>query len=59
VPMDERKPRLLQALNALYRGPEELRQGVTGVASIVADRDAVQASSPAVPWLSGPEDSWL
>jgi siroheme synthase-like protein len=51
VPMDERKPRLLQALNALYRGPEELRQGVTDVAPSIAP--------PAIPWLSGPEDSWL
>jgi uroporphyrin-III C-methyltransferase/precorrin-2 dehydrogenase/sirohydrochlorin ferrochelatase len=58
VPMDERKPRLLQALNALYRGPEELRQGVTAVAPSVAP-DGAQGSSPAVPWLSGPEDSWL
>jgi len=33
VPMEERKPRLLQAINELY-------------------------GSPAVPWLSGPEDSW-
>jgi uroporphyrin-III C-methyltransferase/precorrin-2 dehydrogenase/sirohydrochlorin ferrochelatase len=59
VPMDERKPRLLQALNALYRGPEEQRQGVPDVAPSVAPRDAGQGSSPAVPWLSGPEDSWL
>jgi uroporphyrin-III C-methyltransferase / precorrin-2 dehydrogenase / sirohydrochlorin ferrochelatase len=53
VPMDERKPRLLQALNALYRGPEELRQGVTDIAPSIAPPDV------AVPWLSGPEDSWL
>lgn len=59
VPMDERKPRLLQALNALYRGAEELRQGVTDVAPSVVPRDAGQGSSLAVPWLSGPEDSWL
>jgi siroheme synthase-like protein len=43
VPMDERKPRLLQALNERYdaaRGP----------------RPAPDAT---VPWLNGPEDSWL
>ena len=43
VPMDARKPRLLQALNERY--------------------DAARASRPApeatVPWLNGPEDSWL
>ena len=42
VPMDSRKPLLLQALNDLY--PTTL------------DRDA---TSSRVPWLSGPEDSWL
>src|SRR5471032_823004 len=36
VPMDERKPRMLQALNALYRDSEELRQGVTDVAPSIA-----------------------
>jgi siroheme synthase-like protein len=59
VPMDDRKPRLLQALNALYRGPEGLGQGATGVAASAASPDGAQASVPAVPWLSGPEDSWL
>lgn len=62
VPMEQRKPRLLRALNALYHRtahpqhtPErafEVPQGFGPVASIV-DRD------PSVPWLSGPEDSWL
>jgi siroheme synthase-like protein len=68
VPMGERKPRLLQALNALYRSPEELRHGVSeiaptlGVASDVAKGYTAPADvgfGPAVPWLSGPEDSWL
>jgi len=36
VPMEQRKPCLLRALNRLYETPE-----------------------PKVPWLSGPEDSWL
>jgi uroporphyrin-III C-methyltransferase / precorrin-2 dehydrogenase / sirohydrochlorin ferrochelatase len=43
VPMDERKPKLLQALNALYQDSAE---------------PAVERG-PRVPWLSGPEDSWL
>jgi siroheme synthase-like protein len=42
VPMDSRKPRLLQALNDLY--------------PMTLDRDATTSR---VPWLSGPEDSWL
>lgn len=43
VPMEARKPLLLRALNHLY------------------DVDALDslAASGAVPWLSGPEDSWL
>lgn len=40
IPMEARKPRLLEALNALY------------------DQDTT-AERPRVPWLSGPEDSWL
>ena len=36
VPIEQRKPQLLQELNRLYEAPE-----------------------PNVPWLSGPEDSWL
>jgi uroporphyrin-III C-methyltransferase/precorrin-2 dehydrogenase/sirohydrochlorin ferrochelatase len=36
VPMEQRKPRLLRALNRLY-----------------------ETGEPRVPWLSGPEDSWL
>ena len=52
VPMDARKPRLLVALNDLYRSPEGVRQ--TG-----PDADVAQGVSPAVPWLNLPEDSWL
>ena len=52
VPMDARKPRLLVALNDLYRGPEGARQTRT-------DGDVAQGVSPAVPWLNLPEDSWL
>lgn len=44
VPMEARKPLLLDALNAIYadRTPHAVRQG-----------------APSVPWLSAPEDSWL
>lgn len=48
VPMDDRKPLLLRALNDLYE--EE--------ATADSARSAV-ASAPSIPWLSGPEDSWL
>jgi siroheme synthase-like protein len=59
VPMEQRKPRLLRALNALYRSPPAVRtadrpvDGRFSPAASAADRD------PGVPWLSGPEDSWL
>jgi siroheme synthase-like protein len=58
VPMDARKPRLLRALNELYG-----RSGATG-----GEQDFSPAREPGrtpavegaqVPWLSGPEDSWL
>jgi uroporphyrin-III C-methyltransferase/precorrin-2 dehydrogenase/sirohydrochlorin ferrochelatase len=49
VPMDARKPRLLQALNALYQEPAE---------RVENDETSVLAV-PRVPWLNGPEDSWL
>ena len=78
--MDARKPRLLQALNELYRSPEGLRHGVTDAASsfgtdsdvvagfsaasgvaqgVGAPSNVTRGFSPAVPWLNGPEDSWL
>jgi uroporphyrin-III C-methyltransferase/precorrin-2 dehydrogenase/sirohydrochlorin ferrochelatase len=44
VPMDARKPLLLRALNELYPTQVDL------------DRHAPNSR---VPWLSGPEDSWL
>ena len=65
VPMETRKPRLLQALNALYPDAagssfDTLRTSAHGepvepcvTASSVAER------GPRVPWLNGPEDSWL
>ena len=58
VPMDARKPLLLQALNALYE-----QQGTAETAAR-AEKDiypisAVAGDRPRVPWLNGPEDSWL
>jgi len=60
VPMDARKPRLLQALNDLYRSPEGLRHMTAPEAAHgVAVPEAAQGFGPAIPWLSAPEDSWL
>ena len=48
VPMDARKPRLLQALNELYQETAER-----------AESAGKNSFGPRVPWLNGPEDSWL
>jgi uroporphyrin-III C-methyltransferase / precorrin-2 dehydrogenase / sirohydrochlorin ferrochelatase len=48
VPMDARKPRLLQALNALYTDGRSQ-----------AHAPEREASGERIPWLSLPEDSWL
>ena len=62
VSMQERKPRLLRALNALYAASVE-RPSFADVAinSSGASGDPLGAAerSARVPWLSGPEDSWL
>ena len=59
VPMPSRKPQLLQALNALY--PETEAQAFANVRSVSGSHiTAISAvERPRVPWLSGPEDSWL
>jgi uroporphyrin-III C-methyltransferase/precorrin-2 dehydrogenase/sirohydrochlorin ferrochelatase len=80
VPMEARKPRLLQALNELYGRPEGLHyeheglhheheglhhehEGLHYEHSVpgLGETGVVRDFSPAVkvPWLSGPEDSWL
>ena len=74
VPMEARKPRLLRALNALYGRPEGLHyeRDATGDrdgTDVVQDfspahasdvtGDATAGEAARVPWLSGPEDSWL
>jgi siroheme synthase-like protein len=66
VPMDLRKPRLLQALNALYQEPaadqlfDKLRMAADGepAGPHAGDRSATDRSAH-VPWLNAPEDSWL
>ena len=63
VPMQERKPRLLRALNALYAASVERPSfGDVVINSSRASSEAGAAAverGPRVPWLSGPEDSWL
>ena len=64
VPMEARKPRLLQALNRLYRSSEELRHAVNtpevaqGLGPVNTP-DVAQGLGPAIPGLNAPEDSWL
>ena len=53
VPMEARKPKLLRALNALYGVPADGLVEPCGPPGPAVDR------GPRVPWLSGPEDSWL
>jgi len=59
VPMEERKPRLLRALNALYAPPpgaaEHAAAGPLPSISTIASSDR----GPDIPWLHAPEDSWL
>ena len=50
VPMEERKPRLLRALNRLYESTAESAEH--------PEKDFSELSTR-VPWLNGPEDSWL
>jgi siroheme synthase-like protein len=56
VPMDERKPRLLRALNALYDAAR-LKRSAVGV--IGPEHWTATAAVERIPWLNGPEDSWL
>ena len=62
VPMDERKPRLLRALNELYGavpGPAEAGRHVPGAAETGRHVPGAAETGRHVPWLHGPEDSWL
>jgi uroporphyrin-III C-methyltransferase/precorrin-2 dehydrogenase/sirohydrochlorin ferrochelatase len=56
VPMEARKPRLLRALNALYGESAGAAQAESLQFSVAAISDN---RGPRVPWLNGPEDSWL
>jgi siroheme synthase-like protein len=58
VPMEARKPRLLRALNALYQGTGEHAESAEKESFADSALSAVDRG-PRVPWLSGPEDSWL
>lgn len=58
VPMAMRKPRLLQALNALYDQTAASAEDA-GTPSVPVSVIAAIEKGPRVPWLNGPEDSWL
>ena len=58
VPMEARKPLLLQALNELYDGT--VRRATPAPQRLVAVAAIASADKgPRVPWLNAPEDSWL
>jgi len=58
VAMEKRRPLLLEALNQLYRSPKGPRHSSTDVArGLSPAADVARDFSPAIPWLSGPEDS--
>jgi uroporphyrin-III C-methyltransferase/precorrin-2 dehydrogenase/sirohydrochlorin ferrochelatase len=69
VAMNARKPRLLQALNALYEGAvapssfDEVRPSEADARGGIVEPSVVAISAvergARVPWLNGPEDSWL
>jgi uroporphyrin-III C-methyltransferase/precorrin-2 dehydrogenase/sirohydrochlorin ferrochelatase len=56
VPMEARKPRLLRALNALYGDADTTGHEENLHVSVAA---ISESRGPRVPWLNGPEDSWL
>jgi hypothetical protein len=65
--MEARKPALLRALNALYEEETAEPAEIAEIAEIAEQRILANSAfsavpsdrGPAVPWLSGPEDSWL
>jgi siroheme synthase-like protein len=64
VPMEARKPRLLQALNALYDKKATAEHAEIAETTTIFARSAISAVAsaergPRVPWLNAPEDSWL
>jgi siroheme synthase-like protein len=58
IPMEARKPLLLRALNHLYHPNAKREEVAKTPAAEDAKRPAAQRDQR-VPWLSGPEDSWL
>ena len=59
VPMNERKPRLLRALNALYASPASGAEKTDSVALATVSPIPSTDRGPDIPWLHAPEDSWL
>jgi uroporphyrin-III C-methyltransferase/precorrin-2 dehydrogenase/sirohydrochlorin ferrochelatase len=66
VAMDERKPLLLHALNAIYDDaqltnarPEPHAPSPEEPARVKREASPERPAVQCVPWLSGPEDSWL
>jgi hypothetical protein len=58
VPMEDRKPRLLRALNRLYQKTAGHAEPAEDTFPALSARAAANRD-PNVPWLAGPEDSWL
>jgi uroporphyrin-III C-methyltransferase/precorrin-2 dehydrogenase/sirohydrochlorin ferrochelatase len=58
VPMDARKPLLLRALNHLYDETKTAEREASAGRMFLPTRERA-ASAERIPWLSGPEDSWL
>jgi uroporphyrin-III C-methyltransferase/precorrin-2 dehydrogenase/sirohydrochlorin ferrochelatase len=60
VPMEARKPLLLNALNAIYE-ERRAKAVVPGdrLGDRPGDRPRAEAGKAEVPWLKAPEDSWL
>jgi hypothetical protein len=56
VPMDERKPKLLKALNERYGSPFDKLRASDPQRPLVVSSSNHELSR--VPWLSAPEDSW-
>ena len=54
VPMEQRKPKLLQELNARYENARLTPRAPASRARLVER----EASAERIPWLNAPEDSW-
>jgi len=61
VPMEARKPLLLRVLNELYRSAEksEALSQKSEASPSKTSEFTLQTSDSLVPWLRGPEDSWM